>query len=152
MQLIFYSCFGRSAHRRAKVPLRVQAPDRRICYSMAELLLHIFCLERMPLHRTVKIVSLNIFDLHALQHFELFRSLNTFHADTDSNGLCQLCHHLDKGLGIGIPRQILDEALIHLDDINGDLPDMVQGRITGTEIIQCQSCLLYTSPSPRDCS
>ena len=105
---------------------------------MAELLLHIFCLERMPLHRTVKIVSLNIFDLHALQHFELFRSLDTFHADTDANGLCQLCHHLDKGLGIGIPRQILDEALIHLDDIDGNLPDMIQGRITGSEIIQCQ--------------
>ena len=105
---------------------------------MAELLLHIFCLKSMSLHWTVEIVSLNVFDLHALQYFELLRSLDTFHTDADADGLCQLCHHLDKGLGIGISRQILDEALIHLDDINGDLPDMVQGRITGTEIIQCQ--------------
>lgn len=92
----------------------------------------------MALQRTVKIVSLNVFDLHALQYFELLRGLDTFHADADTDGLRQLCHHLDKGLGVSIPRQILDEALIHLDDIDGDLTDMVQGRVTGTKIIQCQ--------------
>ena len=98
MQLIFYSCFGRSAHRIAKAMLRVQAPDHRFYYSMAELLLHIFCLKCMPLQRTVKIIALNVFDLHTLQYSELLRGLDTFHADADADGLRQLRHHFDKGL------------------------------------------------------
>ena len=118
--------------------LRVQAPDHRFYYSMAELLLHIFCLKGMSLHRAVEIIALNVFDLHTLQYSELLRGLDTFHADADADGLRQLRHHFDKGLGVGILRQIFDKALIHLDDINGNLPDMIQGGLAGTEIIQRQ--------------
>ena len=85
----------------------------------------------MSLHRAVEIIALNVFDLHTLQYSELLRGLDTFHADADADGLRQLRHHFDKGLGVGILRQIFDKALIHLNDINGN-------------------CLLYTSPSPRD--
>ena len=67
--------FGRSAHRIAKAMLRVQAPDHRFYYSMAELLLHIFCLKGMSLHRAVEIIALNVFDLHTLQYSELLLSL-----------------------------------------------------------------------------
>ena len=91
--------------------LRVQAPDHRFYYSMAELLLHIFCLKGMSLHRAVEIIALNVFDLHTLQYSELLRGLDTFHADADTDGLRQLRHHFDKGLGVGILRQIFDKKI-----------------------------------------
>ena len=50
--------------------------------------------------------------------------------------ICQLSYHFDKGFCICISFQILDKALIHLDHIKGDFPDMVQGGIPRSKVIQ----------------
>ena len=66
----------------------------------------------------------------------LHSRLYALHADIDADGLRQLAHQLDKALGIGILRQIPHKALIHLDDIKGNLANMIQRRVSGSEIVQ----------------